>query len=94
MVSFIHDCRVDPALCGILKSFPSIVDANHLSELFCVLDRIKICAGQPDPNLAKQVLVVMVRGIMFKLDFPYAHFATCGATANKIFPMCGRQTVG
>ena len=29
---FVHDRRVDPAWCGILKSFPSIVDANHLME--------------------------------------------------------------
>ena len=39
------------------------------------------------PPLATQLLVLMVRGIFFKLQFPYAHFATRGITADLLFPM-------
>ena len=28
------------------------------------------------PPIPKQVLIIMVRGLMFKLEFPYAHFGT------------------
>jgi hypothetical protein len=39
------------------------------------------------PLLAKYILVLMVRGILFKLEFPYSHFATRGATADLLFPI-------
>ena len=29
----------------------------------------------------------MVRGVFFKLDFPFAHFATVGITADLLFPI-------
>ena len=39
------------------------------------------------PPVAKQLLVLMVRGIFFKLDFPYAHFASEGTTGDLLFPI-------
>ena len=39
------------------------------------------------PPLAKHLLVLMVRGIFFKLDFPYAHFGTETATADILHPI-------
>ena len=39
------------------------------------------------PTLAKYILVLMVRGIFFRLEFPYAHFGTDGATADFLFPI-------
>jgi hypothetical protein len=39
------------------------------------------------PVVAKQMLVLMVCGILFKLDFPYAHFSTCGITADLLYPI-------
>lgn len=39
------------------------------------------------PPVAKQILVLMVRGIMFKLEFPYAHFGTRGITADVLHPI-------
>lgn len=39
------------------------------------------------PPIAKHLLVVMVRGIFFKLDFPYAHFASEDATGDLLFPI-------
>ena len=39
------------------------------------------------PPIAKQLLAVMVRGMMFKLEFPYAHFGTCGVTGDMLYPI-------
>ena len=38
-------------------------------------------------NIAKQVLALMVRALLFKLEFPYAHFSTNGITADLPFPI-------
>lgn len=37
--------------------------------------------------MAKYVLVLMVRGIMFKLEFPYAHFGTRSVTVELLYPI-------
>ena len=39
------------------------------------------------PPVAKHLLALMVRGIFFKLDFPYAHFASETATGDLLFPI-------
>ena len=39
------------------------------------------------PQVAKQLLTLMVRGLMFKFNFPYAHFASRGATGDVLFPI-------
>ena len=39
------------------------------------------------PSVAQYILVIMVRGIFFKLDFPYVHFGTQGVTADFLFPI-------
>ena len=39
------------------------------------------------PPIAKHLLVLMIRGIFFKLDFPYAHFGTQNATADILHPI-------
>ena len=39
------------------------------------------------PPLAKHLLVLMVRGIFFKLDFPYVHLGTETATADILHPI-------
>jgi len=33
---------------------------------------------------AIHVLTVMVRGVFFKLEFPYVHFGTCNVTADTL----------
>ena len=43
--------------------------------------------GDVTPKVAKQMLVVMIRGIFFKLDFPLAHFSTGELTGEQIFPI-------
>lgn len=39
------------------------------------------------PPIATHILALMVRGILFKLEFPYAHFGTQGITAEILFPI-------
>ena len=39
------------------------------------------------PPVAKHILVLMVRGLMFKLEFPYAHFGTRSITSDLIHPI-------
>ncbi len=39
------------------------------------------------PDVAKYVLALLVRGTMFNLEFPYAHFGTRGITADLLFPI-------
>ena len=39
------------------------------------------------PPVAKQILVVMIRGLFFKFEFPLAHFSTEGATGDLLYPI-------
>ena len=39
------------------------------------------------PDVAKHMLVIMIRGMLFKLEFPLAHFATRDVTGEQIFPI-------
>ena len=39
------------------------------------------------PPIATHVLVLMVRGIFFKMESPYAHFGTDGISADMLFPI-------
>ena len=36
-------------------------------------------------SVASHVLVLMIRGIFFKLQFPYAHFDTEGIIADVLY---------
>ena len=46
------------------------------------------CQDDQTPSpVATHILVLMVRGIFFKLEFPFAHFATRGVTADLLFPI-------
>ena len=48
-----------------------------------------VCLQDQDcqPTVASHLLVLLVRGIFIKLNFPYAHFATDGVTADLLFPI-------
>ena len=39
------------------------------------------------PPIAKYILVFMVHGIFFHLQFPFAHFATRGITGESLYPL-------
>ena len=68
-----HDCRV--------VGFVDFGDVNNtMSEFEQSTD-----GGRPE--IAKHMLVFMVRGIFFRLNFPYAQFATRDLSAGVLFPM-------
>lgn len=64
---------------GEIVGFTSLGDVND--------DLLRLEQEGEHPLVAKYVLALMVRGIMFRLNFPYAHFASRGATADVIFPI-------
>ena len=39
------------------------------------------------PPIANHVLAIMVRGLFFKFEFPLAHYPTCGATGDSLYPI-------
>ena len=41
----------------------------------------------PPSNVATHMLLFMIRGLFTSLEFPYAHFATTGATADMLYPI-------
>ena len=47
----------------------------------------KCTDDSPHPPISDHVLVLMVQGIFFKLEFPYAHFGTKGTTTDFLFPI-------
>ena len=42
------------------------------------------------PPIAKHILAVMIHGLLFKLEFPLAHFSTKIITADLLYPIFGR----
>ena len=68
-----HDCRVI-----------GFVDFGDVNNAMSELERSD--NGSP-PAIAKQMLVFMVRGIFFRLTFPYAQFATRDLSADILLPM-------
>lgn len=64
---------------GEIIGFTSLGDINN--------DLLHLEQEGERPLIAQYILVLMVRGILFKLEFPYAHFATRGATGDLLFPM-------
>ena len=53
---------------------------NQLSELERAYK-----SEQQRPEIATHMLVLMVRGLMTKINFPYAHFPTAGVTSDFLF---------
>ena len=64
---------------GEVVGFTSLGDIND--------DLLQLEREDEHPAIAKQVLGLMVRGIMVNFQFPYAHFATKGITADLLYPM-------
>ena len=63
-----------------------IVGFTHLGDVNDDLRRLEEGTDQP-PSVATHTLALMVRGLLFKLEFPYAHFATNGITADTLCPI-------
>lgn len=46
------------------------------------------CRGECDlQQIAKHMFVGMIRGIFFKIEFPFAHFACSDLTGEQIYPI-------
>lgn len=65
------------------KTTGEIVGFTNLGDVNEQLLRLE--QGGEHPPVAKYVLVLMVRGIMFKLEFSYAHFGTRGITGEVLY---------
>ena len=66
------------------KHSGEIIGFTNLGNINDELLRLET-GGQPD--VAKQILMLMVSGFLFKREFPYAHFGTRGVTADVLFPI-------
>ena len=64
---------------GEMIGFMNLGDVNN--------ELLKLKRGEELPQIADHILVIMVRGIFVKLEFPYAHFSTRGVTADFLFPI-------
>ena len=53
------------------------VNLGDVNEQLLKLEQ-KMCTDEHQPELATHMLTLMVRGIFFKLEFPYASFPTLG----------------
>ena len=79
------------------KNSGDIVGFSASGSINDELERIEreIDGIHDKPAVAKHMLVIMVRGLLFKLNFPLAHFATVDLTGEQLFPIVweGVQTV-
>ena len=64
---------------GNIIGFTDLGDVNN--------EVMRLQQDTEHPPVASHVLVLMVRGIFFKLQFPYAHFGTEGVTADALYPI-------
>ena len=64
-----------------LHGFVNLGEIN--SDLQSLESQVSDGAGSPSSCLAAHMLTVMVQGIFFKLEFPYANFPTQG-TSNLL----------
>ena len=71
------------------KNSIEIIGFTHLGDINDELTKLEQ-DGDYLP-VATNVLALMVRGLLFKLEFPYAHFATRSVTADAIFPIMWKQ---
>ena len=65
------------------KHSGEMIGFTRLGEVNDELMRLE--NGEGHPPIASHVLTLMVRGLLFKLEFPYAHFATNGITADFLY---------
>ena len=71
------------------KCTGSVVGFIHLGDInndLLALER-EYRGDQEHAPVATHLLVLMVRGIFFKLEFPFAHFGTAGVTADQLYPI-------
>ena len=53
---FVHNHSLDRSKCSALQSFPATIDSEVLSNLFCKIESLFVCAGHVDIHFVKMVL--------------------------------------
>ena len=69
---------------GHLIGFTSLGDVNDM--LLNVEQKCNANNSQ-NPPVSKNIFVLLVRGLFFKLEFPYAHFGTHTLSGDMLFPI-------
>lgn len=69
------------------KHSGELIGFVNLDKIGNAINHMEDCLKDQTPKLAKNVLVIMVRGIANNLRFPFAHFATTGITSDQLFPI-------
>ena len=69
------------------KNKCAIIGFTDLGSVNNTLHMFEQRVTDTGPNVAKQKLVFMVRGLFIKLRFPYAQYPICGITADYLFPL-------
>ena len=67
------------------KQSGNVIGFTGLGDINDHLARLE--KGYEHPSVATHVLVLMICGVFFKLEFPYAHFGTEGICADEIYPI-------
>ena len=53
---FVNQRRVEATTCGALRTLAGPMSADKLSQLLLTLDRLPLCAGQPDDHFMRMIL--------------------------------------
>ncbi len=64
-----------------------VIGFTHLGDVNDQFDVLEQKDGSRVHKVATHILVIMVRGLLFKLEFPLAHFSTIGITYEYLFPI-------
>eukprot|EP00731_Ephydatia_muelleri_P014320 Em0008g40a len=66
---------------GKIIGFANMGDINnHLAKL-----EASLVSGDTSPPLAKTMVVIMIRGIFSKLQYPYAQFPCCALSGDQLY---------
>lgn len=66
----------------------NLVGFTNVGEINDILDQVEQQAdGKKRSNVSSHMLLFMVRGMFSSLEFPYAHFATRGISADSLYPI-------
>ena len=69
------------------KHSGKVIGFTDLGDINNELIQLEKGTDSEHPPIATHVLVLMIRGIFFKLEFPYAHFGTEGISADILSPI-------
>ena len=65
----------------------NLIGFTNVGDVNDVLDKLEQQADRPHSNVSTHMLLFMARGMFSALEFPYAHFATRGISADSLYPI-------